>query len=92
MEGKGAKPEQNPSFHTLFEAYPAQRNRPVTRSHPYSKEEQETKLDNADDVTTTMEGLERIVENIEPKEGKGKGVVPVPVNTNPRPAKKRTVV
>ena len=39
MEGKDAKPELNPSFHTLFEAYPAQRNQPVTRSQPYSRPE-----------------------------------------------------
>ncbi|RGB39114.1 hypothetical protein C1646_664874 [Rhizophagus diaphanus] len=41
LEGKGAKPDQNPSFCTLFEAYPAQRNRPITRSHQYTKPDEE---------------------------------------------------
>ncbi|PKY32349.1 hypothetical protein RhiirB3_450473 [Rhizophagus irregularis] len=41
LEDKGAKPDQNPSFCTLFEAYSAQRNRPVTRSHPYAKPDEE---------------------------------------------------
>ncbi|PKB96335.1 hypothetical protein RhiirA5_435006 [Rhizophagus irregularis] len=41
LEGKGAKLDQNSSFCTLFEAYPAQRNRPVTRSHPYAKPDEE---------------------------------------------------
>ncbi|CAB4381665.1 unnamed protein product [Rhizophagus irregularis] len=43
LEGKGAKPDQNPLFCMLFEAYPAQRNRPVTRSHPYVKPDEELK-------------------------------------------------
>ncbi|RGB23696.1 hypothetical protein C1646_774145 [Rhizophagus diaphanus] len=39
LEGKGAKPIQNPSYVTLFQAYPAQRNRPKTRSTPYLNKE-----------------------------------------------------
>ncbi|PKK59702.1 hypothetical protein RhiirC2_794449 [Rhizophagus irregularis] len=41
LEGKGAKPDQNPSFCTLFGAYPAQRSQPVTRSHLYVKPDEE---------------------------------------------------
>ncbi|CAB4392219.1 unnamed protein product [Rhizophagus irregularis] len=44
LEDKGAKPEQNPSFCTLFEAYPAQKNRPITRSHPYEHPEEEKEV------------------------------------------------
>jgi hypothetical protein len=39
LEGEGAKPVQNPSYVTLFQAYPAQRNRPKTRSTPYLNKE-----------------------------------------------------
>ncbi|GET53772.1 hypothetical protein GLOIN_2v1869520 [Rhizophagus irregularis DAOM 181602=DAOM 197198] len=39
LEGEGAKPVQNPSYVTLFQAYPAQRNRPKTRSTPYPNKE-----------------------------------------------------
>ncbi|CAB4429356.1 unnamed protein product [Rhizophagus irregularis] len=61
LEGKGAKPEQNPSFCTLFEAYPAERNRPVTRSHPYAKPKEEKENPPTTDVavepTVEMEGI-----------------------------------
>ncbi|PKC02897.1 hypothetical protein RhiirA5_452867, partial [Rhizophagus irregularis] len=57
FEGKGAKPEQNPSFCTLFEAYPAERNRPVTRSHPYAK----TKEEKEDPPITTDVAVEPTV-------------------------------
>jgi hypothetical protein len=45
----------------LFEAYPAERNRPVTRSHPYAKPKEEKENPPTTDVavepTVEMEGI-----------------------------------
>lgn len=99
MEGKDAKPELNPSFHTLFQAYPAQRNRIITRSNPYGKSGEPettitTKTDSKEKIESgegEMEGVNFTPEN--PVEDKPK-VVPIkgtetgPKNTNNQPKKK----
>ncbi|CAB4389358.1 unnamed protein product [Rhizophagus irregularis] len=101
LEGKGAKPEQNPSFCTLFEAYPAQRNRPITRSHPYEHPEEEKEVNPstpnvAEDSLAKAKEIQR-EESAKSTNEKGKGtvintIIPPTIGATTTQPKKKTVV
>jgi hypothetical protein len=65
LEGKDAKPESNPSFHTLFQAYPVTRNQIVTRSNPYGRSgEPETSVTTKTDNKERTEAIEEEMEGV----------------------------
>jgi hypothetical protein len=97
LEGEGAKPTQNPSYVTLFQAYPAQRHRPKTRNNPYPSSEQRNDESNESGGTAHRDIQEDSAPIAVPTPDTVAGNEPMVVDTEERPkpatdTKKKKVV